>query len=296
MSPVRAVITAPPLSPPKYGLILSSVLPKDDTNGRWVNGFEWDPEACGDAGIIGVCDDREKEHNSNNFAVQTYDPFIIFAEDHCSTMTHARDRAGRAQRLLNACQSRRLEHELWTGEGSKAIGTQNPYLASPDTEILADGDPVALRDALAALEEARAACACGGQGMVHMTVQTAILLASVQLIRREGDILYTILNTIVVPGAGYTGSSPDTISGDDVVDGTVDESGATAWMYVTGLVNVRLGEVITLGAEPDGPDGQRFTGVDRSINDQTVRAERAAAATFDPCCLIGINTDLRTRG
>lgn len=275
------VVPAPPATPPVVGLITSARLPNEPDD-RWIRGFMYEPEACGTAGTAAICgtaNDKSIETGDSNLL--DFNPYVVWAGDKCTTIGE-RDRQGRAQRLLLACESKTIARELWKGEVAQAESSPNAYLASEDTEVIGgEVTPVALRDALAGMEEYLAACSCGGRAMIHMTSITATLLYGANLIRREGDLLYTILNTIVVPDAGYDGSSPA---------GVIDGTGHTAWMYGTGLVDVRRSKIDVLGL------GEFSTGINRANNDWTVIAERAAAATFDPCCLGGINVDLQERG
>lgn len=274
------VVPAPPATPPVYGLVTSARLP-NEADDRWIRGFGYEPEACGTSSTAAICTtDNDKSVEASDAELLDYVPYVVWAGDMCTTIAQ-RDRRGRAQRLLLACESKTIARELWKGEVAQAESLPNKYLASSDTEVVGGSSTeVALRDALAGMEEYLAACSCGGRSMIHVTTITATLLAGAQLVRREGDLLYTILNTIVVPDAGYDGSSPD---------GEVDGTGATAWMYGTGLVDVRRSSIDVLGVDNN-------SGINRANNDWTVIAERAAAATFDPCCLGGINVDLRERG
>lgn len=278
--PIRNVVTAPPVQPPRYGLVASArVVPEPDEH--WIGGFSWDPEACGNGGVVEVCGDNTTLPDSTNDAgVRHYDPFVVFGEDECTTKSGRRDRDGRARRVLEACQSRQIEKEFWTGALLKASGVagqvvERAYLTNEDDVDVLAADPVAIRDSFAALEEARGNCSCGGRAMIHATIQTVTLLRSLDLVRREGNLILSVLDTIVVPGAGYDGSDPA---------GDVDGTGATAWMYGTSMVDVRLSSV------------DLTNDTERLVNTTTVRAQRAAAATFDPCCLYGINVDLAVRG
>ena len=100
--------------------------------------------------------------------------------------------------------------------------------------------------------------------MIHIPPYLAPFLPSVT--RREGNLLLTNLDTIVVPGHGY---------GDlgDNVDPPVLPP-ATLELYATGITDVRLGEIV---AVPD----DFHQSINRSTNTVTVRAERYALASWD---------------
>lgn len=275
MAGVRAVVAPPRLAPARFGL-LQSFTPVGEGE-RWQGGFSWEPESCGVGGTIAPCDDTDDLKDipaDDNPSLATFEPFVIWDGHRCSTFGGlTEDRQQRARNLLAASQSRKVEAELYNGTLATAEDWDNNFLRnSASLENLSPSGSSPLVYGLAALEEALAECT--GRGVIHATVQTATLWQGAQVVRREGNLLLTALDTIVVAGAGYSGASPA---------GSVDASGATAWAYATGLVDVRLDQVVVFGDE---------TTIDRRRNTWEVRAERLAAATFDPCCHFGINVDL----
>ncbi len=275
MAGVRASVVPPRLQPPRTGL-LASFTPVGDGE-RWQGGFSWEPDSCGTTATVNPCDadtDLKAISADDNPGVATFDPFLVWAGYRCSTFGGlGPDREARARRMLAAGESRAIEAELWTGARATAESWSNNYLANEDSvDVIGPGATSPLLYGLAALEEALAACT--GRAVIHASVPTATLWYGANALRREGALLLTALDTIVVAGTGYDGSSPA---------GVIDATGATAWAYGTGIVDVRLGEVVVLGDE---------TTIDRRQNTWEVRAERLAAATFDPCCHVGVNVDL----
>jgi hypothetical protein len=207
----------------------------------------------------------------------------IFAEvwvDCSSLAQQDRDDAGRnAIDLLNVAQHRIVGNEFWTGAAGTAANMPNLSLAV-DADDIASGVPVAAIDALAALEEALAgnsddACGGGVRSMIHANPNTVTVWNYLGLLRNEGGLLLTALDTVVVTGPGYDGSDPD---------GDIDEDGSTAWAYGTGMVDVRLGKPYRL----------RY--IDRSVNTIEVHAFRPFSVVFDGCCHLGINVNLAERG
>lgn len=274
------VVTGPPLVAPRFGLIVAA---RDGLAAnpaeRWTQGFGWEPTSCGAAGVVDRCDtaaDLLTLDEDDGAAAAAFTPFGVWAGYQCSTFgPEATERETRARNLLDVLQHRAVEHEFWTGDAAATENWDNDFLANTATvtRLSGSGESSPLVYGLAALEEAL--YGCGGRGMIHCTVQTATLWYAAQAIRREGTLLLTALDTIVVPGSGYDGSSPD---------GTVDATGDVAWAYATGMVDVRLGPVTVTGAE--------LTDINRQTNLWETRAQRLAAATFDPCCHFGVAVDL----
>lgn len=107
--------------------------------------------------------------------------------------------------------------------------------------------------------------------MIHAPRSIVTLWKNLNLVERQGNLILTINDTIVVPGAGYDGSGPD----------GQPAAANSMWVYGTGLVDVRLGTIEVVG----GPNAQ---GLDRTNNDIIIRASRMAAATFDPCVHLAV--------
>lgn len=98
--------------------------------------------------------------------------------------------------------------------------------------------------------------------MLHLPILMTGGLA--EYVRRDGGLLLTRQDNIVVVDAGYPGTGP---SGEPV--------GATAWAYATAPVQIRISD-LAVQSDP-------VQVVDRATNTITVWAERVFAATFDPC-------------
>lgn len=284
----RAVVEAGPASPPRVGLLASlgrAVFESDPGNpdtGRWEDGFMLRPERCVSSGVGDICDIDDLPIDDPKAAIE-YEPFFVYAGFRCGTLSYRgpADYVRRAREALEACQSEQIEHELWTGALAAAADPDwpNPVLASADADIVTAAATEAVT-ALAVLEQALADCGmCGQRGMIHAPRSVVTLWANGGALRREGSTLYTIHDTIVVPGSGYTGSSP---AGVAAADGAV-------WAYGTGMVDVRLGaiEAIPMG-EGDSAMAQA---TDRTTNTTVFRAARRAAALFDPCCHVAAEVD-----
>jgi hypothetical protein len=302
-------IEAPPLLPPIHGLLSSVrtlgwlVIDGQNQSPQWAAGFAPDQFigwGCGeDVGIQATCSSAGMPDPVSGVLVNV-EPFWLvngircpsgigfapedtapFAVNGVLPQGDALTNVVMMDRVLRkaiACESKTLENALWTGGG---LLTDNPQLNDAAGEDLGtQSSPAA---ALALLEEYLANCACGGQGVIHMSRKTAVLLNAANVIRRIDKMggetsprLQTDSGNEVIAGAGYDGSSP----GGDI------ESGKS-WMYATGPV------VVKLGAGPFALTTSVRQALDRETNALTYWAARAAAVYFDnSCCLAGVSTNV----
>lgn len=258
----------------------------DDLRGRerWVNGITFRPSYCGEGGSFTIpCVASNNTVASRPTNVE-FQPIEADVWVDCSSLSESdRDDVGQAAiQLLNVRQHGIIAAEFWRGDVAQSTNPDLPnnYLAKSPTE-LASGAAVAAVDALAALEEGLAgngAAACGGgvRSMIHASANTVTVWNFLGLLRNEGGLLLTALDTVVVTGPGYDGSDPD---------GDVDDTGETAWAYGTGMVDVYLGRPTRI------PNY-----VDRDVNTVNAYASRPYAVVWDGCCDPGINVNLAERG
>lgn len=298
--PQFAVVAPPPLRPNLVSLVTSArdaLAGGDETQGRWQAGFQFRPEANNDPSIRDWCtangsNDHVPGTQPPHGLIETV-PWLVEVEDDCSSFGFGGvDYIGRVTRALEAATPKGLEREFWTGEVAAAAGWPNLFLASPAAEDVTPtaGTAVDLPEAFNLLEDALAMCGAGGRGMIHCAAWST---PSYDLIRREGQLLLTARDTVVVSGAGYLGTGPD---------GADPSAAGHTWLYATGLVDVRLGPIDVFGqlgrSEQDpgawmpvaGSDGgfdpARFSPVllDRATNKLATRARRMVAATWDGAC------------
>lgn len=269
------------------GLIVAGRNPSDPDD-RWENGITYEPECVPDSGTpLDACDPAEVDTPSANATV-AWDPYFLQVGYNCGTFGwKGRDWQALVRRRLAADEERQLSAELWRGALARAEGYPNRFLASAAADVLTDG-ATGLTDGLACLEQYLAECNGGQQGMIHATTQVVDhWLALGHLLRREGNVLYTnSRDTIVVPGAGYDGSgpqSPQPLEGQGTPEAAAEGS---VWAYVTGIIEVRLGRVDVLGG-PDQP-----AQMDRTGNSVDLIAERAALASWDLCCHGAVELDV----
>lgn len=246
----------------------------------WARGIVFRPSYCGAGGGTAVpCTPVDVDLSDRPTNVQN-DPIFAEVFTDCSSMSEIdREEAGaKAIDLLNVAQHRIIGSEFWTGDAANAANMPNLSLAR-DADQIASGTAVAAIDALAALEEALAgngsdACGGGVRSMIHASPNVVTVWNYLGLLRNEGGLLLTALDTVVVTGPGYDGSAPN---GDAA-------TGSLSWAYGTGMVDVRLGKPYRL----------RY--IDRSVNTIEVHAFRPFSVVFDGCCHLGVKVNLAERG
>lgn len=285
----RQVTTAPPASAPRVGLLSSAIRP-DDGDDRWANGIAYEPENCYSGAIDNPCDSDEKDSPAPNAEVD-WKPYTVYATYRCTALVaRGKDWDGIVRRRLAATEGWQIEQELWSGFEAVAEGWPNHFLAmNPWVNILTEEGPVGLTHGLACLEQYLAENNGGQQGMIHATRQVVTHWQALNLIRREGQRLFTVHDNIVVPGGGYEGGPPGPVAGAGGIAGT-----GNVWAYATDLVEVRLSPVKVFGS-PDEPWQWDMTG-DGTSNTAVIRAERMALASWELCRHAGVRLDVTVCG
>lgn len=265
---MSGVLNSPPRFTSSLGIVESSRAgqePGDDT--RWEQGFSFQPSTCGDGWVEDPCDPGARQPKiTGREAILDYEPFDVVAGDECSAFGWAEaDYEQYARNLLERCESKQIASELWTGTLATAAGWPNLRLATPDADNVTNG-PTPVIDVLACLEQALAECACGERGMIHASRQLVTHWAGLGplVLRREGGLLLTVHDTVVVSDAGYDGTGPN---------GETDN----VWAYATSWVTVKRGPVSAL-------PGTLGEALDRTDNTVRFFASRPAAAFWDGCC------------
>jgi hypothetical protein len=284
------VFTAPKIVPSAFGLF---DVVKPDTRSKedqWVRGFsqEWN------TGIYSAKNWDDTDTTSytvtSNATPTRYDeikPFFIEVEEYRSTLgLLGVDHIERVKLQLDGITQKAIETELWDGTVRIGETHANRALVSPEATILNSGTALSPRRALALLEHTIAtASPCGEQGIIHMTRDTASLLASnSQMLFHEAgkDHLQTMGGTPVVVGSGYTGAGPTDAAGD-----AETPTGTNKWMYATGTVKVVLGDIDVVTDTLS--QGYNVSG---NQNDMRLKAIRPAAVYFDTSIHLAIRVDL----
>jgi hypothetical protein len=191
-------------------------------------------------------------------------PFLVQAEDTCTTTLHAR-RPESKQHLLDVLEFLSIkgaERELWVGGSNQ----ESKALSRGGDMVTTTG--VSAKAALGMVEDAMAACLPGVQGTIHIAPAVAALLDN--SLQEDDGKLYTFAGSRVVVGAGYAGQSADPTE---------------SAIYGTGPVIVHLGPTSMVTDEL-----AQMANVQR--NEFHLRAERLVAVTFDGCCHVGATVSL----
>lgn len=295
----RQVVSAPPAAPPSVGLVAAA---RDwgrtpdpiDPDNRWMNGYAYSPENCVAADVADPCDPTFDFTPAANQGIVEAEPFLVWAPDECSAFDFRnRNYEARAIRVLEACESKQIARELWRGDLSIESGWNNSRLASLDSDVVGAAAS-APKDALACLEQGLAECGCGAQGMIHATRQLVTHWQGENLLRREGNLILTYLDTVVVPDAGYDGSGPPVAPGD--TQPVKEAASGSIWAYATGMVFVKRGPIEVVPVV-NGETVDIRNALARGNNTVSVRAQRMATATWDSrCCHLAVEVDMTLCG
>jgi hypothetical protein len=248
-------VESPQMVANPVNLVRSSRIPSNSGD-RWVNGITYVPEGTGELGIDDSCSHVYEMMLDTDASAPEWTPYFLAANYKCSAFGWSdNDYAGRARRLLEAATPKLLEWEFWGGQLATAASLPNGFLAgSPDSTGAADS----VQEGLAVLENELGQCGYGGRGMIHCPPYAVPFMGNA--VRREGNLLLTMRDTIVVPGSGYA---------------TFYDAGPFD-MYATGLTDVRLGDI--------NVDDDVKNSFDRATNTVVVRAYRPALASWDQLC------------
>lgn len=252
---------------------------RTDGTERWQGGVTWEPELCstGNTVLDVRCGPYQTEPDGEGGGVSLKPgqpaetvgeaaPILVWAGTQCGPYADIEELTARLRRFLDVDMHRQLETEFWAGSTAQNTAAGTPYLASTGATVLNGGDPTGLLDALAGMQDS-----LPGVGVIHATKRVVTRWQALGVVGKDGNAIVDLYGNRVVPGAGYTGSSP-----------TGDPAGAVEWVYGTGPIEARIGEPLVL------------TDFDRRINQTTVRVEREIVVWFDPCTLTGVPVDLET--
>jgi hypothetical protein len=247
--------------------------------------MEWEDDLCGDGTqtFIDNCPPAsgftKPEERNLKFCVA--DPFVAIGSFHCSAGGRPADEAFEiARRRLLAWEGRQVERTLWTGTASNGVVKPSFSGGSPGCTITpVDLNPAGAVNPVVAMSliESRLAAeiACGG--LIHVPFSVMAFLRDRQQIVVPGvqsNEVYSPSGYRIVVGSGYTGSGPANVAA----------AAGTAWIFATGPMLVARGNVMMV------PESVA-EGVNRNINNVTVRAERFYAVGFS-CSLLAVRVTL----
>lgn len=262
--------------PSRYGLYsVAQVL--DDTEAHDFCGVQAEPFACNTAKVISpVCPPTVPPTKlfDDGVTLVTGDPFTVYASYHCRLPGRPLEEIQkRALAALALGEQRAVEFTLWTGGTQNApAGTLTPRLSQPDCTVLnatpGAAGALSVPGGLAALED-YAAGVYSGTPVMHAPRGLSAYAASSHLVIKDGASLVTPVGSFWAFGSGYSAANTGP-------DGTTAPAG-TAWMYVTGMVQIRRSEVFL--TPPDAT-----AGINRSTNEVTQLAERSFVLLVDCAC------------
>lgn len=176
---------------------------------------------------------------------------------------------------IDAATQKAVERELWEGEalqGNTTPGTGD-YLTKTGGATIVTSGGVTPEKALYLIEQEISKSPTGARGIIHMTRDVASALGSRLRYFEKNEIdektyAVTRLGTLVAIGSGYTGNGPDGTTGNAA-------SATNKWIYVTGAVEVHLGE-------PEITTPTLAQAFNPRVNDFEVQVLRPAAVHFDP--------------
>lgn len=298
-----ANVEAPQATPPLHSLVTSAIL-VDEPDNRWSAGFTFNRELCTTGNTWIPCEDDQGSGGDTKPGGDAppntlFLPMVVWDEFSCNAQLWDRTRLSepgspfrvdfeaRARRRLEASQVNQVEQELWTGAVMGGVApnwcpTHENMSLIGSTEL---GDvlnstsggiyqPVNSENAIGLLQQALSNCNGGNRGMIHATPLLVEKWMSDYHLKEDGARLVTMnRGNVVVSGGGYPGTQPT-----DVVQPLLANE---QWAYATGMVTLRLGEVMVPANEPSDA-------MDRTTNEVTVRVERFTAAVWDLCCTFAV--------
>jgi hypothetical protein len=289
-----------PFTPASFGL-LNTATPLPELERHWSMGLTWEPN-CGDASSTwaqclavergspptdpGPAGTPEAKAATASSVIRGAIPFTVYVEHDCSAVGGWDRVRKRAADALTRAEGRIVESVFWTGE---AAGTEVvfPHLAA-DAVLIEDeaggaplqeaaeivASPLGIVDALGELEGAIGSC-YDGVATIHVPRKLIPRMASNGMIRAQGGLINTTLGTKVAAGRGYPGTGPA---------GT--EAAGVEWMYATGEVFYRRGEIV----QPTDVET-----LNRATNTIKALAERTYVIGWD-CCILAIPVTISEGG
>ncbi len=294
-------VVAPPAKTPPVHSLLSSANIVTEMDDRWEGGLSFFPENCGESSCWAPCPPRvncvptvmKDDCPPCDLEQIDYQPFVVYSTYVCSSFSAGPDfdfYARKARGLLLATEAKTVESEFWNGT---CVPT-NPHLSEPVTVVdpltgavdILTGDPYGAPSpaqtpgiGIAQLVNFLSQCNGGSRGMIHavpMLVQRWAHCGAIHEVVENGRRRFetAVGGHIIVPGSGYDGTGP----------GGVAPPAGQAYVYATGMVDIRMGEIKIQQRNME-------EALNRRDNSVTVRAERTFAAVHDGCCFGALLVD-----
>lgn len=287
-------VAPPALEEPVISLLRSAQDPlrgnADTTGGRWVGGIAYQPYDNVAPVVIDPCEGAAVDTPPAPPGVVTWQAYVVKVFDQCSAIGfRAHDFKERLDTAMRVGRHKAIEKEFWGGALATSTSNGNAFLTeSPGVTDLTPTAVPSIRRAMQILEQGLADCGLGGRGMIHMRPDA--LPADTQA-RREGNVLLTLRDTILVVGNGYPNTGPS---------GAAAPAGTT-WLFATGMVDVRvdMDNIDYYTTDPLGrtrstqfTDEEIIGNMNRDTNLITTRAEMFALASWDTQCWLACKANL----
>lgn len=250
--------------------------------------LSWTDTGSVTPGAVPPSTDTTGVHSYTNPAVAEWTAYSVSVLDRCSLMTgFDRDYVGRARALLDAATPKAVEREFWDGRWAQLKNLPNLYLTKAGSTVVnpTPGTAVSFARGLRLLEQALADAGFGARGVIHLRPEA--LGDTNVILRRQGNLILTLLDNVVVPGAGYSGLGPQGNAAE------IPAAGKT-WMYATGSVEYRETPPEPLPAWATGDSPVPPDAVDRDTNRATLWLRRSALASWDGGVHLAVYVDLPT--
>lgn len=270
-----SVVEGAPRERLPHGLFsVISLRPEGD--GRWQNDVSWESLTCGPVSGVGNPDCTPGDSVATGLPknlvgdvpIGEASRFSVYGTFKCSPVGRALEASqDLARQHLIAREEARVELAFWTGDLDNT-----PNLQDSATDIAgAAHDPVRAIGEL----ESYLGSNYGSLGVIHMTLEAALVAYAANALEVRGGQLQTALGTPVVAGAGYPGTSPA---------GAAPAAG-TSWVMASPAVFGYRSDIFY-------PSNRQGDLLDREVNDLYALAERAYLLGFDDCGVGAVRMNL----
>ena len=207
---------------------------------------------------------------------------VLAVEDCDTCYVHDKipERVARVRNDLLRTRSHKLEYALSSGVNMTPAAAaelndveivEGPFSCFAEPEVIADAPCGDVLGGMAELAQYQASCSTA-KGTLHVPYVLLAHLTCCGLLQQTPRGLEDVYGNTVIVGTGYTGQAPD---------GTPADPGS-AWIYLTGPVNVWGGTILDL------TDVVRYDDNGDLINKSIIRSEQGFVITVDPCCFAAI--------
>lgn len=265
---LRTYVEALPGTPLPHGILGGCAEIIDVTDMHQLLGVEWlalgccpvrDTDWCGDVPPPGTGSSLPKEFCRPE--IEHAVPHSLYAGIECTPIGWTQDEAlAHVEGLLDLGAQRALEEAFW-----------RDTLTAQAIDLTPAEGAVSVSTGVAALEGCLAD-SYGGIGVLHIPAGVAALLGRDSILTLENGVPRTMAGNCAVIGAGYSINTGP---------GGIPAEPGTAWLYITGPLQIRRGPVDVLPVE-------RGQAIDTRFNDLRLLAEQTyvVGTTCTVCAIL----------